>query len=51
MVELKARHGQPEVNLEVLDRLVHNYMLEEDLVDEEKTPTRAEGSCAVRAIP
>ncbi|EIE26081.1 hypothetical protein COCSUDRAFT_46483 [Coccomyxa subellipsoidea C-169] len=44
MVELKTKNGQPEVNLVVLDRLVQDYMVEEDLVDEEGTSMRAEGS-------
>lgn len=48
MVELKTKNGQPEVNLVVLDRLVQDYMVEEDLVDEEGTSMRAEGSAPVR---
>ncbi|CAL8470326.1 g9868 [Coccomyxa elongata] len=44
MVELKSEKGQPEVNLLVLDRLVHDYMLEEDLIDDEGTSLRPDGS-------
>ena len=47
MVELKSKTGQPEVNLVVLDRLVHDYMLEEDLIDDEGTSMRSEASSPV----
>lgn len=53
MVELKSKNGQPEVNLLVLDRLVHDYMVEEDLIDDEGTSwtlmsLRPDGSVVVR---
>ncbi|BDA44366.1 hypothetical protein COCOBI_05-5500 [Coccomyxa sp. Obi] len=44
MVELKSKNGQPEVNLLVLDRLVHDYMVEEDLIDDGGTSLRPDGS-------
>lgn len=49
MVEMKSKTGQPEVNLLVLDRLVHDYMVEEDLVDDEGTTLRPDGSALVRS--
>ena len=48
MVELKSKNGQPEVNLLVLDRLVHEYMVEEDLIDDEAASLRPDGSALVR---
>jgi hypothetical protein len=49
MVELKNRHG-PAVNLEVLDRLVHEYMLEEELIDDDGATTRPESPSAVTIV-
>ncbi len=48
-MELKSEKGQPEVNLLVLDQLVHDYMLEEDLIDDEGTSLRPDGSAVVRS--
>ena len=47
MVVLKSKTSQVEVNLAVLDRLVHDYMLEEDLIDDEGTSVRSEASTPV----
>lgn len=49
MVELKNKNG-PAVNLEVLDRLVHEYMLEEELIDEEGPTTRPDAPSAVSTL-